>query len=151
MTSGDGYVELEDGSRRWGLFGAAGVLIRAEGSDDEHRYLVAKRSALVHVGGTWGVPGGALHEGENPLDGALRELAEETGYIVDEFEKLGEYNDEYGGWSYRTFLLGVSAPFAEEPLLNWETDELKWVTRDELEGMDLFGAFRVTLGQLGIL
>lgn len=151
VTSGDGYVELADGSRRWGLFGAAGILVQAADVDQVTRYLVAKRSAMVHVGGTWGVPGGALHQGEDPLEGALRELAEETGYVLREFQVLDEFEDDHGGWSYRTFLLGVSAPFVEAPVLNWETDELAWVISAELEQMDLFGAFRVTLEKLGIL
>jgi 8-oxo-dGTP diphosphatase len=151
VSSGDGYVELADGSKRWGLFGAAGVLVRAEDEHREMRYLVAKRSAMVHVGGTWGVPGGALHEGEDPLVGALRELAEETGYVIEEFDVLDHFDDDYGGWSYQTFLLGVAEPFREAPVLNWETDELAWVTAPELDEMDLFGAFRITLEKLGIL
>ena len=151
MSSGDGYIELADGSQRWGLFGAAGVLIRAGDIDDMPRYLVAKRSAMVHFGGTWGIPGGALHLGEDPLDGALRELVEETGYVVVDFGVVGTYEDDHGGWSYWTLLLEVPAPFQESPLLNWETDELRWATSDELEQMDLFGAFRLTLERLGIL
>ena len=151
MSSGDGYVELADGSQRWGLFGAAGVLIRAGGIDDSPRYLVAKRSAIVHLGGTWGIPGGALYRGEDPLDGALRELGEETGFAVAEFKLIGRYEDDHGGWSYWTLLLDVREPFSEPPLLNWETDELCWATSGELEQMDLFGAFRLTLERLGIL
>lgn len=151
MISGDGYVELADGSRRWGLFGAAGVLVRAGAAGPSARYLVAKRSALVHLGGTWGVPGGALHHGEPALDGALRELAEETGYVVADFEELGEFVDDFGGWSYRTFLVAVPEPFSEAPILNWETDELRWATAAELDELELFDAFRITLRVFEIL
>ena len=32
--------------------------------------------------GKWGLPGGNLHPGENPLTGALREFTEETGWTL---------------------------------------------------------------------
>jgi predicted NUDIX family NTP pyrophosphohydrolase len=47
---------------------------------------------LVHPGGpffakrdhgTWGIPKGELAGGEDPLAAALRELTEETGFVVD--------------------------------------------------------------------
>lgn len=33
--------------------------------------------------GSWSLPGGGLHRGENPTTGAIRELMEETGIQVD--------------------------------------------------------------------
>jgi ADP-ribose pyrophosphatase len=36
-------------------------------------------------------PAGGLHEGESPLDGARRELLEETGYAADDWEALGTF------------------------------------------------------------
>ena len=40
--------------------------------------------------GRWTLPGGGLDFGEDPRDGALRELAEETGYIGELDELLSE-------------------------------------------------------------
>jgi len=31
----------------------------------------------------WGLPGGKVSEGETPVEGAIRELHEETGYVVE--------------------------------------------------------------------
>jgi ADP-ribose pyrophosphatase len=38
------------------------------------------------------LPAGGVHAGELPQEAALRELAEETGYIAHEIELLGRYN-----------------------------------------------------------
>ncbi|MDA8343245.1 MAG: NUDIX domain-containing protein, partial [Actinomycetota bacterium] len=69
--AGDGFVVLADGSRRWGRFGAAGVLVRHVDPAGTS-YFVARRSLHCHQGGTWAIPGGALDPGETPLAGALR-------------------------------------------------------------------------------
>lgn len=37
------------------------------------------------------VPGGRIEEGESPLEGAKREMLEETGYVSDDFELIIEH------------------------------------------------------------
>lgn|SRR5487761_1993180 len=150
LRSGDGYVELVDGSRRWGLFGAAGVLLRSR-AEEEARYFVAKRSERVHLGGVWAIPGGALNRGESPLVGALRELAEETGLAPAKYEVAAEHHRDHGVWSYRTFLLDVPPQRFDASALNWETDEVRWVTIAELSQLELLPAFRDALVALSIL
>ena len=52
---------------------AAGVVL------DEHgRVLLGRRADT----GTWGLPGGIVEPGEEPADGAVREIFEETGVIA---------------------------------------------------------------------
>jgi 8-oxo-dGTP pyrophosphatase MutT (NUDIX family) len=70
--SGDGFLRCSDGATRWGLFGAAGVVF-VTGAADARLALLQQRSAWSHEGGSWSCPGGALDEGEDPLEGALRE------------------------------------------------------------------------------
>jgi 8-oxo-dGTP pyrophosphatase MutT (NUDIX family) len=56
----------------------------------------------------WCFPGGGLEEGESPREGALRELAEETGIVVDPgvVDDLGELEQEspMGLFRYHVFV-----------------------------------------------
>jgi 8-oxo-dGTP pyrophosphatase MutT (NUDIX family) len=143
---GDGFITLADGSARWGRFGAAGVLVRAG-----ERVFVAQRSLHCHNGGTWAIPGGALDLDETPLEGALREFGEEIGVEVTDFEVTTVFEDDHGGWSYWTIVIDVVEAFDPPTELHWETAAIAWVTLDELAELELFPAFRVTLGKLGLL
>jgi len=155
--SGDGFVTLPDGSRRWGRFGAAGVLVRHVAAEGEFagtpQYFLARRSMHTHLGGTWAIPGGALDQGETPLEGALREFHEEIGIPLHQhgFEVAHIHEDEVGGWSYWTLIVDVNEPFAAPDELTWETSEVRWVPATNLASLELFGAFRVTLEHLGLL
>jgi len=151
--SGDGFVTLADGSRRWGLFGAAGLLVRHVQADaDDPVYFLARRSMYTHLGGTWAIPGGALDEGETPIEGALREFVEEIGVALDDhgYVITEVFEDDHGGWSYWTLVVDVAEPFDPPETLTWETSEVRWVRRSELAGLELFGAFRDTLTRLGL-
>ncbi len=151
--SGDGFVTLPDGSRRWGLYGAAGVLVRhTDPAGGEPAYFLAKRSMHTHLGGTWAIPGGALDEGETPIEGALREFVEEIGVPLEDhgFVLAEEHEDDHGGWSYWTLVVDVPSRFDEPATLTWETAEARWVPVSELGELDLFGAFKATLERLGL-
>ena len=148
--SGDGFVTAADGGVRWGRYGAAGVLFRHVDPEGVPWLFLARRSPFCHRGGTWGVPGGALDDGEAPLDGALREFTEEVGSLPPSFTVAGVHQDDHGGWSYWTIVVDVDEPFPLPTSLNWETDEVRWVPVGELPTIQLFDAFEATLGRLGI-
>lgn len=150
-VSGDGFVTLADGSVRWGRFGAAGVLVRCAAEAGAWSYFLARRSDWCHQGGSWAIPGGALHHGESPLEGALREFAEEIGAVLGDFSVVHVHEDDHGGWSYWTLVLDVPERFDPPADHSWETAACRWVPASELAELDLFDAFRQTLSRLGLL
>lgn len=104
----------------WGKAGA-GVLILAQ---DTGRFLFNHRSAFVNEPGTWGVWGGAVEEGEDPPDAAMRELHEETGYEGEILSFYPLYAFHSGSFSYWTYLVVVPEEF--DPVLDWESKGFVW-------------------------
>jgi len=123
--------------------------------DESWWYFLARRSEWCHQGGCWAIPGGALHQGESPVEGALREFAEEVGTVLGEgeFSVAEVHEDDHGGWSYWTVVVDVAGRFAlpASAALNWETAETAWVQQEWLDDLELHGAFRRTLGRLGFV
>lgn len=133
---GDAWVTLPDGSEAWGRFGAAGLLA----VDRERGVLLQHRVAWSHHGGTWGIPGGALHQGEAAEVGAIRESQEEAGVpdgaLLPRFTHLLDRET----WTYTTVVADVLVPF-EPSITDPESLELKWVPLDEVESYPLHPGF----------
>ena len=69
--------------------GTEAVIVDAEG-----RVLLGRRAFEPHLG-RWDLPGGFLHEGEDPLGALRREVHEETGLSVEPDGLLGMWNEPY--------------------------------------------------------
>ncbi len=125
--SGDAWVLAPTGEKYWGRYGAAGVLA----VDAQCGVLLQHRVGWSHFGGTWGLPGGALHEGEQPLDGALREAQEEAGIPDGALRARFSSVFDVGIWSYTTVVADVVEPF--DPVISDpESLALEWVPVDEV-------------------
>jgi len=137
--TGDGFMRCSDGQVRWGVYGAAGVVFVVRFPAGP-RVMLQKRSAFAHEGGTWSCAGGALDEGESPLDGALREASEEVGDIPAGYEVLGQtVFAPATDWSYTTYVVEVPGEFGAS--INFETDAVAWDTPDEVEQRPLHAGF----------
>ena len=70
------------------------------------------------------IPGGMVDPGENPLDAAVRELLEETGYEAEKWYKLGavEPNPALQDNQWHTFL-ALSSEKVKEPNFD-ETEDI---------------------------
>lgn len=136
LGSGDAWVEGPDGRRFWGTYGAAGLLV----VDGDQRVLLQHRAEWSHFGGTWGLPGGARHEGESAADGALREADEEAGVPRTALRRRFLSRLELGWWSYSTVVAAADAPF--EPVIgDAESIEVRWVPADEVAALPLHPGF----------
>lgn len=110
------------GEKYWGRFGAAGLLA----VDPGRGILLQHRVAWSHFGGTWGLPGGALHEGESAIVGAVREAQEEAGVPDGSMRPRFTSVLDLGIWSYTTVVADVVAPF--DPVISDpESVALEWV------------------------
>jgi 8-oxo-dGTP pyrophosphatase MutT (NUDIX family) len=133
--SAEGWVTCALGHRHWGRYGAAGLLLVAEG-----HVLLQLRAAWSHHGGTWGVPGGALAPDEASVDGALRECAEEAGIEVPPSAVAAQSVSAHGGWSYTTVLATADSTRRVRPT-DAESDELRWVPLEEVPALPLHPGF----------
>ncbi|PPF50189.1 MULTISPECIES: NUDIX domain-containing protein [unclassified Rathayibacter] len=144
---GDGWVEIGDGRRFWGRFGAAGLLLR----DPSGRVLLQHRVSWSHFGDTWGLPGGARHPEETAFEAALRESEEEAGVPADLIRPVLSSVVVIGPWSYSTVLAESREHFTPR-ISDAESTELRWVAPDEVDSLPLhpgFGAAWPGLRALG--
>ena len=102
--------------------------------------MLQKRSAMAHEGGTWSCAGGALDQGEMPLDGALREAIEEVGSIPEPHRVVGEYVFRPAlDWAYTTLVIEVEERFGRS--INFETEAVEWFDVANVELLQLHAGF----------
>lgn len=137
-VDGDAWVECRCGSRHWGSFGAAGLLL-LDGAPAE-RVVLQYRASWTHLGDSWGVPGGARHCGESATEGALREAAEEAGIAGEHVQVLASRILEHPDWSYTTVLARTTGP-VHPRVTDRESAQIEWVDLAAVPKLPLLPAF----------
>jgi 8-oxo-dGTP diphosphatase len=133
---GDAWVEGPDGTRYWGAFGAAGLVV----FHPEAGILLQHRAEWSHHGGTWGIPGGAIRQGEDAISGALREAHEEAGVPSELVAVLFTHIFDLGFWSYTTVVVRADEIFA--PIIgDAESEALAWIALSDVESFPLHPGF----------
>lgn len=120
----------------WGN-SASGILPIAK---DTGRILIGLRSDDVNEPNTWGNFGGAIglndygieDEKLTPEENAKKEMVEEIDYKGN-IELIKSYIYKSNNFIYYNYIGLIDKEFDVNNMrLNWEVDELKWVTYDEL-------------------
>jgi 8-oxo-dGTP pyrophosphatase MutT (NUDIX family) len=129
--------------RFWGAHGAAGLLL----AHPDAGVLLQLRAVWSHLGGTWGIPGGARKADETPAQTAIREADEEAGVPPELVEVVGDSVFDVGYWSYTTVLARALELF--EPIVgDAESAELRWVPFAEVAALPLHPGFGASWPEL---
>ena len=146
-------VTRPDGSP--GIYGVVHFRSRATGAvvlDTEGRVLLVGQHRYTLGRYSWEIPEGGAPFDEDPLDGAKRELAEETGYTARSWGELIRFTlsnsatDEEGVLFVASDLEpGPSSPDPTEEL------EVRWVSMDEALAMVASGEIHDVMTQMGLL
>lgn len=117
-------------------------------TDDEDRVL------LIHKtdNNLWALPGGGHEIGESIADTVIREVKEETGYDVEVERVTGLYTNpghvmEYDDGEVRQqFSIAFRAKFlGGTARTSSESRAVRWVHRNELEGLNLHPSMRLRI------
>jgi len=116
--------------------------------DSAGRILVTRRHPMKPWPGFWECTGGSVLSGENSLEGALREVREETGLALDPAKgrlaaSFAGDDSIYDYWIFRQDLNIDNAVLQAD-----EVTDIKWVTLKELEVMFLSGEMVPNLSRI---
>ncbi len=101
---------------------------------NNNKVLLVRASSAKHLAGLWGIPGGRLHEKEEDVDGAIRELKEETGLTVlrADLIKLPRI------WTAGNFsMVAFVAKVFKGELVESDEGLPEWIDMDKLDLYDL--------------
>ena len=127
-------------------FSAGGVLVRRLNG----RWMVAAIRPGGRPAGLWALPKGQLDDGERAEDGALREVAEETGARGRSLGKLGDVRYVYTWEGERIFKIVsfflvryVSGRLGDlPPEFRHEVEEARWLPLEDAPRLLAYGGER---------
>lgn len=106
-----------------------GAIIR-----DGDCYLVGQRAAHKSQGGLWEFMGGKIELGETPGQALARECREELDLEIENERIIDSVVHEYPEKTIRLTLIECTPKSGSVPRPN-EHQDIRWVTRAEMEGM----------------
>jgi ADP-ribose pyrophosphatase YjhB (NUDIX family) len=123
-----------------------GAIVR----DQANRLLVIRR-ANPPAAGCWSIPGGRVEKDESDGEALIREMAEETGLVVEVRNMVGTVEREGAAGSvyvirdYRCSVIGGHLTPGDDAA------DARWVTEDELAGLECSPGLRESLTAWGVL
>ena len=135
----------------YGIVHFANLAVGVLALDDEDRVLLVGQHRYALDAYSWEIPEGGVPDGESPLEGARRELREETGIDAADWRELGRshlsnsVSDEFAILFLATGLTdGIATPDGTEAL------EVSWLPFDEVLAMTLDGRITDALTVLAV-
>ena len=108
---------------------------------DGDRYLVGQRPAHKSQGGLWEFMGGKIEPGETPEQALARECREELNLEIENERIIDSVIHEYPEKTIRLTLIECKPKVGSTPRPN-EHQEIRWVTREEMDALDFAPADR---------
>ncbi|MBT3233517.1 MAG: NUDIX hydrolase [Calditrichaeota bacterium] len=110
---------------------AVGVVV--ENSREEVLFVQVFRYALDAV--TWEIPAGRIDKGESPIDAAIREVQEESGYETSEHKLVYSFYPIDGISDEKFHIVFCKAGRRTGDFDRDEINDIKWVHKDKLKQM----------------
>ena len=113
---------------------AAAIL---DGPDRPTRVLAARRSGPAELAGRWEFPGGKVEPGETCEAALVREIEEELGVAIELRVELTDGAPWLikAGWQLRVWTAAMATD-DDPPRPGDSHDEVRWLSRSELEAVD---------------
>lgn len=111
------------------------------------RYLVGQRAANKAQGGMWEFIGGKIEPGETPEQALARECHEELDLEIENETIIDSVVHKYPEKTIRLTLISCSPRAGSVPRA-LEHQEIRWVSREEIEAIDFAGADRELVERL---
>ena len=108
---------------------------------DGNRHLVGQRAANKSQGGLWEFMGGKIEPGETPEQALARECREELDLEIENERIIDSVVHEYPEKTIRLTLIECTPKVGSIPHPN-EHQDIRWVTREEMEVLDFAPADR---------
>jgi 8-oxo-dGTP pyrophosphatase MutT (NUDIX family) len=145
LTVEEHAVQLPDGQVipdwTWVIIPDAAIILV---ETREGKFLVFRQVKYALEGISLAPVAGMLEKGEDPLDGAKRELREETGYAASTWVHLGSFclEPNRGVCTDHLFLARGAYPVAEPVSDDLEQQEILFLDRNEIEKALIQGEFK---------
>lgn len=99
---------------------------------DEHGRVLLRKPTGNYDGYAWTWPKGKANTGDTPVEAALREVVEETGWDCD---VVGVLPGTYKGGSGQSNYFVMRGKAFDKAKMDWETEETQWVSYEEAKSM----------------